>query len=387
MTTYKIIIVGSRGAGKTLLLASMHHQLFQPGKYQIFLECDDKNTVTHSDGRQMTPRQLLVERYAKLADPSKDFEPGTVDIEEWHFRCKVQIGFKEFTACDFLYLDYAGGDINKSNNPKLTQYLDEADILLPLLNGETILSLMRGEQDGYKNLLEDLGNMLPKMRTKVNPVHFVISKWDILEGEFSLQEVKDRLLEEETFSNFVKNRLRSNSSVRLIPVSAVGMEFAELQDGKMIKIPKGRLKPYQVEMPLACVLPDRVKSELQQIIDRKKNINNKPIDTSTEVGFWNSLLETVGNATEWFRQEIVPELPPEIRGLSNDILKKCVEAAKAGAQQTREQQEARIIKQKDDMEKSLQAVKDEETALAHAIDVFLAMQTQLDRDFPASQFN
>jgi hypothetical protein len=387
MPNYKIVILGPRRSGKTVFLASLYRRLSIPGKYKIFLECDTSPTVINpTDGREMSPRQLLAERYANLADPYKDWEPGTVDVEKWHFTCKVQrpdLEFKEFTACDFTYLDYAGGDLVLRQNPELEHELQEANCLLGLLDGEKILSLMRDEGDGYTQITQDFGNMLPVLTRKKDPVHFVISKWDILEGVFTLEEIRNRLLEEEFFYDFVQNRLDGNSSVRLIPVSAVGMEFVKLEEGIMKKVPGKTLKPFQVEMPLACVLPDKVKDELEQIAKRKEKLLNEQIDDSSQVGFWDSLLELAGNAIDWFREFIIADLPEELR-FTDEILKKFSEAAKAGAQQTREQQENRIRELENQRNASLKSVTDEESALNYAIDVFLEMQSKLDYDFPAS---
>jgi len=387
MPNYKIVILGPRRSGKTVFLASLYRRLSIPGQYKIFLDCDITSTVINpTDGREMSPRQLLAERYANLADPCKDWEPGTIDVEKWHFTCKVQrpdLEFKEFTACEFTYLDYAGGDVDARQNPELEHELQDANCLLGLLDGEKILSLMREEGDGYTQITKDFGNMLPTLTRKKDPVHFVISKWDILEGLFTLEEIRNRLLQEDFFRDFVQNRLDGNSSVRLIPVSAVGMEFVELEEGIMKKVPGKNLKPFQVEMPLACVLPDQVKDELKQIAKKKEELLNQQINDSNQVGFWDSLLELAGSAIDWFREFIVADLPEELR-FTDEILKKFSESAKAGAQQTREQQENRIRELENQRNASLKTVTDEETALSYAIDVFLEIQSKLDYDFPAS---
>ncbi len=392
MPNYKIVILGPRRSGKTVFLASLYRRLSIPGQFKIFLECDTSPTVINpTDGREMSPRQLLAERYANLADPNKDWEPGTVDVERWHFTCKVQrpdLDFKDFTACDFTYLDYAGGDLVLQHNPELDLELQQADSLLGLLDGEKILSLMRNEGDGYTQITQDLGNMLPVLMRKKNPVHFVISKWDLLydDKECSLEKIRSRLLKEEFFRDFVQNRIDGNSSVRLIPMSAVGMEFVKLENGIMEKIPGKTLKPFQVEMPLACILPDKVKSELEQIAKRKQELLNQQINYSSQVGFWDSLLDITGTAIDWFRQFIVADLPPELR-FTDQILKKFSEAARAGTQQTREQQENRIRELEHQRNESLKSVTDEETALKYAIDVFVELQAKLDDSFPASLIN
>jgi hypothetical protein len=45
--------------------------------------------------------------------------------------------------------------------------------------------------------------------------------------------------------------------IRLIPVSAVGPDFAQMAaDGRILKLPNGELHPTNVEVPLTAILPD-----------------------------------------------------------------------------------------------------------------------------------
>ncbi|TDP89908.1 hypothetical protein EV186_11134 [Labedaea rhizosphaerae] len=55
--------------------------------------------------------------------------------------------------------------------------------------------------------------------------------------------------------------------VRLIPVSAVGHDFAVLKDGEVRKLPEGRYEPANVEAVLSAVVPDilrQVEASLDQ---------------------------------------------------------------------------------------------------------------------------
>jgi hypothetical protein len=44
------------------------------------------------------------------------------------------------------------------------------------------------------------------MRGSKKPIHFVISKWDTLVNEYSLEQLRDRLLEIEEFKNLIQAR-------------------------------------------------------------------------------------------------------------------------------------------------------------------------------------
>jgi hypothetical protein len=152
----------------------------------------------------------------------------------------------------------------------------------------------------------------------------------------------------------------------------------------MKKIPGKALKPFQVEMPLACVLPDKVKDELMQIAAKKEELlKQHDISCTTQIGFWDSLLELTGSTIDWFQEVFMSDLPEELR-FSKQILIKLSEAAKSGAQESREQQEKRIKDLENERVSSLRLVTDEETALNYAIDVFIEMQSNLDYYFPAS---
>ncbi|MBD1805337.1 GTPase domain-containing protein [Microcoleus sp. FACHB-SPT15] len=387
MNTYTVILVGPRSSGKTVFLASMYKRLSTPGvNFKFYLEADESSV---SDGNK-TIHQELVDRYNNLADPKQPWEPGTIDIEKWNFTCKIQKpNFQTYEACRFTYVDFAGGDLTQRRNEELEQEIKKASCILVLLDGQKILYLMRNQDEGNE-IFRDLGKILPvvnKNEDLKNPIHCVISKWDLLEkAEISLEKVRDKLLEDESFYNFVYNRIEGNSSVRLIPVSAVGKEFAELQpDGSMNKMGKP-LKPFLIEAPLACILPDKVQAVLTQKIEENKNLfeqNNQSIDDSTKIGFWDSVLDLFGGGVELFRKVIAADLPPEFR-FTDSLLKKISEAAKAGAQQTREQEAQRIAELERQREVSLKAVQDEHSALNYAIESFLEIQARLDKAFPAS---
>ncbi|MCY7333252.1 MAG: hypothetical protein LH649_11480 [Pseudanabaena sp. CAN_BIN31] len=201
-------------------------------------------------------------------------------VSEWTFTCRVQnpSGLSIHDACSFTYLDYAGERItdetdDEDGGVEFDNRLKNADALLGLLDGQRLCSLMKGEKVGKVWAIKDLGNMIQemqKMEGSDKPVYFVISKWDIVEQSYSLEQIRDRLLEIDEFKNLIKLRNQAKSTVRLIPVSAVGKGFAISQpDGSMKKT--GELpKPFQVEVPLACILTDKIKQQIDEILEKHK---------------------------------------------------------------------------------------------------------------------
>ncbi len=50
-------------------------------------------------------------------------------------------------------------------------------------------------------------------------VHFVISKWDLLDGKFTLSQIREKLLTIPAFAQLIKNRGEAGSIVRIVESS------------------------------------------------------------------------------------------------------------------------------------------------------------------------
>ncbi|NJN92556.1 MAG: hypothetical protein HC878_20825 [Leptolyngbyaceae cyanobacterium SL_5_14] len=175
-------------------------------------------------------------------------------------------------------IDYKGGLITDISDDEgidgdfdnLETYLEEADAVLVILDGQKLLAFMQshGSHNEHKNVSRWLHQDLPNLMQMVDecnkhtPVHFIISKWDLLEGSYSLVNIKKHLLKAvPEFSNVVQNRRKVGCPVRLIPVSSLGKGFAALQpDGQMKKL-SGNPHPMNVEVPLAFALTERLKNQ------------------------------------------------------------------------------------------------------------------------------
>lgn len=270
MNTYRIMMLGPSGSGKTVYLGSLFRELSIQGERGFFLGADDR------------ARKKLNEVYVQIV-VGKKWPKGNEaedDAEDWVFTCSISTNGIIFDACQFVYIDYAGGRITESSiedDSDFNEKLESADVMLGLLDGAKICDLMNDTDEGNLWLLLDLQNMLNIMMKNITkPIHFVISKWDLVESSgYSLKEVKEKLLEESGFRNIVVTRQAQQNKVttRLIPVSSVGQGFAKLlPDGITMEKVKGKKpKPFQVEVPLACVLPDMINSKGKEL-DRNTNI-------------------------------------------------------------------------------------------------------------------
>jgi hypothetical protein len=136
------------------------------------------------------------------------------------------------------------------------------------------------------------------------------------------------LLKIDEFKNLVKLRNQACSPVRLIPVSAVGKGFAIAQaDGSMKKT--GELpKPFQVEVPLACILPDMIQAMIEDLVEKRKSELETPIEVKPDIGFLNSLSQLFAGGLE-----VVQEFLPRKYQFADDVLKTLIKWAETPAQQ------------------------------------------------------
>ena len=137
---------------------------------------------------------------------------------------------------------------------------------------------MRGQEG--EQFYRDLHKMLIIMANREKPVHFILTKWDLLEGTYSLSQVLEGLERIDPFRNFVMNHTQSNT-LRLIPASALGKGFAREENGVMKKSSAAQIHPFQVEMPLVCSLLDYSEAEI-----RKLKIATERLGASSESAPW-----------------------------------------------------------------------------------------------------
>ncbi|WP_445291759.1 hypothetical protein [Calothrix sp. NIES-2098] len=351
-----------------------------------------KNNTFKLEVENPQQRQLLNSTYMHLLT-GDSWPPGTKNITEWTFNCCVQTEeLDNYTACQFTYYDYAGGrltDVDEDSD--FEKVVKQADVILGLLDGHKIHAWLTGGSNSLINtfLTMDLPSILKRMQNCTVPVHFVISKWDILDKNYSLNQVYTQLCTIPEFAQLLATRSNVASPVRLIPVSSVGLDFATLQsDGSMKKNPGRIPSPFLVEVPIACVLPDRLKQLINetQIKQKQLEAQNQKADTGNNIlidvligsldllGFglnsFDLLLEFAdGEEIKAFK------FVTKAASLTNGLLKKGIIGVtdKIGKQARNKR------------EQTLNAVKDEQSALRHAISVFRDFESELTELFPQSR--
>ncbi|NEP26129.1 MAG: hypothetical protein F6K49_30425 [Moorea sp. SIO3I6] len=272
MKNYNIITLGASGAGKTVFLASLFKQLSIQGKEGFFLKAP----------KDQQDKELC-EIYSQVVGEG-DWPRRTRDITKWEFICCVNNpNLEKFPVCQFTYIDYPGGLItdilpdeeleDKRIFVDFKKEVPKADAVLAIIDGLKLFKFMEDQdlntpdvQDWLLRHLFHIMGLLDRCK-KDTPVHFIISKWDLLESRYQLSELRESLLEKvPEFKAVIHNRVNAGCPVRLIPISSIGSDFATLQpDGTMKKNPGAIPKPFQLEIPIACVLIDRVNAYINTL--------------------------------------------------------------------------------------------------------------------------
>lgn len=272
--TFNVVALGAQETGKTVLLASMYHRLsteLRDGGFRVQTSLDQSVHLNNL--------------YAALRDPTRDWPPGTHlgETRSFGFDCvgsadDAELGYEEHTVFRFNYLDYAGELVGggpgaggapgeqEDKQRDLEERLRAAHAVFGIIDGQRMVEFLRGEPRGLLYLENAINPMLGALRQARCPVHFILTKWDLfdavetmrgLDENARLAAVRKELLAHAPIHNLVERRRRERRLVRLIPVSAIGRDFASVDEqGHMVKRPDGRLRPVNVEMPLCAVLPD-----------------------------------------------------------------------------------------------------------------------------------
>ncbi len=370
MDTYRVVMLGPKGAGKTLYLASLWSRLYlQRLDLGFFL-----NAVDPATGRDnAATKARLNQIYAQVVSGGEFPAGNDFTILEYCFECRVvSHDRKVFPICRFVYMDYAGGRLNDPdvNDLEFEAKIAEAQVLMGLLDGEKILAAMTKEGSADAWLGVDLRGVLERMQGRAVPIHFVLSKWDILQKHVGLEDVRKFLLSLDDFRSLIQ--FGGVTPTRLIPVSALGSEFVTFQNGTMQRIKGGQLKPYQVEMPLACILPDIIENAMKQIARKEGSLATILANGARETPGLGGLLRASGA----FMARLVHGAASllNVNPLAIEIVTRWLENPHKNWQ-ARKEEEARA---------QLSAVIDQKSAYHHAYQVFARLTSDLERKYPSS---
>ncbi|WP_328330689.1 caspase family protein [Kribbella sp. NBC_00382] len=276
---FRVVALGVAGSGKTVYLSSMFHTVNvpTPGR-SYFLETNAAHRV------------YLSKVFDEVSDTSEPWPRGTRtgETRELAFDCVSFDAGIRHTVFRISYLDYAGELLESEQEAGSTALSDletrirGAHGLLCMLDGYRVLQYLRNEPAGRRYFRSQIQPMTGIMAGASCPIHFVLTKWDLVRGfgepvdadeNTRLNLVRNALLETAHLRALIETHTFENRVIRLIPVSAVGPHFAQMdQQGHVLKLPGGEVEPANVEVPLTAILPDlfrQVESSLDPATRRR----------------------------------------------------------------------------------------------------------------------
>ena len=373
MRNYSVVVLGTRGAGKTVFLASLFHRLSTAGRYGFFLE---------APGDQ---RKQLNSIYKTVAVDDEWPEANQLaDFRKFEFRCRViSPRAKSYDAFTMTYWDYAGGLLTADGTDGTEAFeavLADADSFLALLDGQRVYDYVEGLDPTGSFVFEDIPGLVPILSGSDTPLQLVITKWDVFGPEYSLERVRKKLLEIDQLRDLIAAKKFAGLAVRLIPVSSVGYGFARQDGNRMIKTGKP-CDPFQVEIPLAFVLPDKVVAELEKIRTKEDDARQQSVASIRPAfSFWDHTGRALGGTLR-----VASEFLPSRFRFTERVLEKLADRAEKGAKEKMELANRSMEDRRRELQESLANVVDEATALEHALDRFRVMSTEFEFHFPASR--
>jgi hypothetical protein len=247
----------------------MYHQLQTASGRGYFLTAPYEQVV------------LLNQWFTDVADTGRDWPSGTAvgETREFLFTVRTRGASGGLHAVLRLgYLEYAGGLLTDAQAPGSTGQADllarieAAHALVGIIDGYRVRQAIDGHAEGLMRLQQSLTAMIGLMMLVPCPVTFVITKWDLLQDldvdeDARLRRVRKFLMSNQGFRDLVEAH-SAYRVVRLIPASAVGPDFATVDErGRVAKLPDGYLRPSNVDMPLSAVVPD-VFEQIERALDR-----------------------------------------------------------------------------------------------------------------------
>lgn len=300
--TLDVVTIGMQGCGKTILLAGMYRSMQTPANRDFYLRAPYDQVIE------------LGSWYHDVAAPGSGWPAGThkSEMREFRFDVMTRTATTPETVLRLNYLEYAGELLTDRQEPgstaqaRLFAAVDGADALIGVIDGLRVRQAYHGDGRGAALLQRSLDTMVGTMFASTSPITFVITKWDLLDDLHADQDarlgiVRTMLMDSPGFRDLV-NEHSARRVIRLIPVSAVGHDFAYLDQGDTVrKKPGGTLRPLNVDLPLSAVVPD-VLHQLELSLDTatrhaimneaRRHTDMRPLEALTTLGAF--IMRTTG---------------------------------------------------------------------------------------------
>lgn len=288
---FKTLVLGTPSAGKTVLLSSLYKRLSvsRPNEgTSFYLDSADK--------------KHLLNHYHGMADEKRWPEP-TRDFRSYLFTLCTNIESKDdngnihsekYGHLAFEFFDIPGQSITDIHSDsswaeRVEKIGISADNLLILIDGYHVLKAINNQTSA--GLYSQLDYLLPIVqRIPGKALHFVITKWDLIENyaaqpdtsAMQLLNIGKIMMRHSSFPDIIQQQKDQQLPTRLLPISAVGNNFAILDDnGNMCINPQTNPEPFFAELPVVLLLWDRLRLLQKQLEGhiRKNEVTLKNVKT------------------------------------------------------------------------------------------------------------
>jgi hypothetical protein len=258
LAQFSVFVLGTRGAGKTVFVSSMYRRLMvYSNKRGYFLRCTNDRLSAE-----------LIGNFSEIERTDSGWPPSTQSACEYIFDCAYVSKFvgAPNTICRFSYVDFPGGWVTGEGAATFSvqERAQASDSILVLLDGKKIKDHMDGVRDASRPILDEVLLMTPTIQACAaarKPIHFLITKADLLPpSTYQLRRIQDELFRIVPFRELLEHQSRL-APIRMVPVSAVGDNFAWLDPttGKMEKKPGAFARPYNIDVSLSLTVYDHLK--------------------------------------------------------------------------------------------------------------------------------
>jgi len=276
----RIVALGPRASGKTLLLSSTFVSLsrYAPADHPYLLEAVEAQDANRLFAVNAQLRSGTKWPKSTVVGDRRTFEFDSVcNCERGKLERLFRIG----------YLDYGGetlhsDDIDLGDSVEdLDAHVKQANALLGIVDGEKVVALLEGDEGAKRAARDYFASRFAMidyyLRVARSPFQLVVTKWDIVDaeevGDARLTRVRAALDGERRLHHVVAGAT-ANEIVRIIPVSSVGWGYAALNDDGEVERQGGEPSPWNVEVPLAALVVDRLtrieRSLPGKVLDRLK---------------------------------------------------------------------------------------------------------------------
>jgi hypothetical protein len=250
-----VFVLGTRSSGKSVLLASLYRQLSSmSGVTNFYARCDDPEQ-----------HRELCDNYDQLLDTQADWPTGSYRVDSYDMRCFHRLRGKNLEVFSIRFHDYPGGYV--SNQIERRDYIDEraeqCTSVMALIDGRKLLDRLEDrEVNPAHSLHRDLDSLVRVLQQCVGkPIHFVLTKSDLLPpAKFPLADMVAELKRHRGFSDILEQQIASGASCFLIPVSAIGANFAYIDpaDSLIKKRRNGTIEPFHLDIMTSVSMVDTV---------------------------------------------------------------------------------------------------------------------------------